>query len=620
MNEIKNKYLYELSLLKESEDHVEFKEAKRNFNFDGGEHREPKDRRHCILGYVVALANEKGGRLVFGMKDKRPHEVVGTSFAEGELGAMEDEIYDRLKIRVPIAEVFEPSEDANDRKRVIIFNVPPRPIGKMLRFEGVPLMRTGGSLREMSDAEMFKILSEQEPDFSAKVCEGLTMEDLDPKAIEVMKQKYAEKNENPGFESISDEQALRDLELLVDGKLNYAALVLLGKSKSIRKYLPQDNVVIEYRNDPASIQYDDRIEIQQPLFLAVESIWAYINQPTLNPQVHISENAYIFDIKLFNKETIREAVLNAITHRSMIVQNDVVIKQSPKELTITNAGGFPIGVDKSNVLIVNSTPRSKRLAEVLQKTGLVEKSGQGVDKMFTNCIMEAKPLPDFSGTDDYQVSLKFRTEIRDVPFLIYIRQEQQKRPKHHKLNVFQLMAIYNVCFGILQDVKTAIVDEMVEDGIILRSKTGKLSMSKEYKKLVAEIGHRNDANGDVTGEINGGINGGINGEVNGETNGETNGEMNGGINGGINGKINGEITGEINGEINGGINGEINHLSRNLKEVYLIVKDNPGIKLKGVSELREKSESTVGKQLAILRKKGIIEYRGSNKTGGYYVK
>ena len=95
--------------------------------------------------------------------------------------------------------------------------------------------------------------------------------------------------------------------------------------------MPQNNVVIEYRNDPASIQYDDRQEIQQPLFLAIENIWAYINQPRLNPQVHISENAYIFDIKLFNKETIREAVLNAIAHRSMIVQNDVVIKQSPSE-------------------------------------------------------------------------------------------------------------------------------------------------------------------------------------------------------------------------------------------------------------------------------------------------
>ena len=487
MEEIKNIFLRELSMLKESEDHIEFKEAKRNFNWDGGDHKDPKDRRHCILGYVAALANEKGGRLVFGMKDNRPHEVVGSTFAQGNLGALEDAIYKKMQIRVPIKEEFEPSKDAPDSKRVIIFNVPSRPIGKMLKFEGVPLMRTGESLREMSDAEMFKILSEQEPDFSAKPCEGLTIDDLDPEAIKVMKQKYAEKNENPGFEGIPDDQALKDLDLLVEGKLNYAALVLLGKSKAIRKYMPQNNVVIEYRNDPASIQYDDRLEIQQPLFLAIDSIWAYINQPRLNPQVHISENAYIFDIKLFNKETIREAVLNAIAHRSMIVQSDVVIKQSPSELTITNAGGFPVGVDKSNVLTVNSTPRSKRLAEVLQKTGLVEKSGQGVDKMFTNCIMEAKPLPDFSATDNYQVSLTFRTEIRDIPFLVFIRQEQAKRPQHHKLNVFQLMAIYNVCFGDGLEVKDTVIDDLVKNEILLRSKTGKISMSKDYQKIHSEI-------------------------------------------------------------------------------------------------------------------------------------
>ena len=214
MNGIKNALLYKLSQMKESEDHIEFKEAKHNFDYNGGSHKDPKERRHCILGYVVALANEKGGRLVFGMRDHWPHDVVGTTFEEGNLGALEDSIYEKLQIRVHIDEEFEPSKDAPDRKRVIVFNVPSRPIGKMLKFEGVPLMRTGESLREMSDSEMLKILTEQEPDFSAKICDGLTMDDLDPKAIEVMKQKYAEKNENLGFESMTDEQALSDLDLL----------------------------------------------------------------------------------------------------------------------------------------------------------------------------------------------------------------------------------------------------------------------------------------------------------------------------------------------------------------------------------------------------------------------
>ena len=66
-------------------------------------------------------------------------------------------------------------------------------------------------------------------------------------------------------------------------------------------------------------------------------------------------------------------------------------------------------------------------------------------------------------------------------------------------------------------------------------------------------------------------------------------------------------------------NGEINSLSGSLKEVYLIVKNNPGIKIKKVAELRKKSEAPAAKQSADLKKKRLVEYRGANKTGGHYV-
>lgn len=485
-----NAFLEGLKNLKESEDHIEFKEAKKDFNYNGGSHKDPKERRHCVLGYVAALANEGGGRLVFGMADKRPHDIVGSSYEKGNLGALEDAIYDVHGIRVRIQEEFD------GEKRVVIFNVPSRPLGKMLKFEGVPLMRVGESLREMSDDEMRKILNEQEPDFSAKVCDGLRVEDLDPEAIGVMKKKYAEKNENPSFATLPDEQVLRDLGLLNDGKLNYAALVLLGKSEVIKRLLPQNNVVIEYRRDPASIQYDDRQEFQMPLFLGIEEIWKYLNQPSSNPMRHIDESPYIFDIKMFNKDAVREGVLNAVAHRSMLIQSDVVIKQSPNELTITNAGGFPIGVDLSNILTVNSTPRSKTLTDVLQKTGLVERSGQGVDKMFNRCIMEAKHLPDYKGTDSYQVALTFRTEIRNVPFLVFIRRKQDERPKDNKLNILELIVLYKVLFGFDADEVPdgRIVDKLVDEGLLQRAKSGRLSLSKEYYAIEQEIHNVDDVN------------------------------------------------------------------------------------------------------------------------------
>ena len=82
-----------------------------------------------------------------------------------------------------------------------------------------------------------------------------------------------------------------------------------------------------------------------------------------------------------------------------------------------------------------------------------------------------------------------------------------------------------------------------------------------------------------------------------------------------------EAAGKVagNGDVNGDVNGLVSSLKGSLKEVYMIVLNNPGIKIGQVAEARGKSESTVWKQLTSLRKMGLIEYRGSDKTGGYYV-
>lgn len=470
----------QLQGLSESEDHIEFKEAKRNYPFSGGKHTDPKDRRHCVLGYIAALANERGGRLVLGMADRVPHTVVGSNFAENKVGELVDEIYKRLGIRVQYEELY-----SDEGKRVLVLIVPSRPIGRLLKFEGVPLMRTGESLREMSDAEIFRILSEQEPDFSAQICEGLTMADLDKEAIKAMKSRYADKQKNVTFRSSPDEQVLTDLELLKSGKLNYAALVLLGKSEAIRRYLPQNNIVVEFRMNHSMIQYTARKEFQLPLFIAVDEVWEYINQPASNPQLHYNDGPYIFDIPSFNEEVVREAILNAVCHRSMKIQSDVVIKQYPDTLTITNAGGFPSGVDANNILIINSTPRSKLMSEILQKTGLVERSGQGVDKMFYHCILEGKALPDFSGTDPYQVSLTFKAPILDEGFVRFIRHIQNKREDNKKLNVFELLVLYKVCMRDFENMDTTIAERLSAEGLLIKQ-DGCYRLPDEYKSSLSE--------------------------------------------------------------------------------------------------------------------------------------
>lgn len=78
------------------------------------------------------------------------------------------------------------------------------------------------------------------------------------------------------------------------------------------------------------------------------------------------------------------------------------------------------------------------------------------------------------------------------------------------------------------------------------------------------------------------------------------------------------VNGVADGHANGLVNGPVNTLGGSLKDVYIIVLKNPGIKIRQIAEKRRRSESTVKKQLTKLRKMNLIEYLGSDKTGGYY--
>ena len=309
-------------------------------------------------------------------------------------------------------------------------------------------MRVGESLREMDDAEYFSIISEQDPDFSARICEGLTLDDLHEEAIKNMRERIAQKRNRKDVLTTPINLLLSDLHLLTnDGKLTNAALLLLGKEAMIEKYMPQANVVVEYRTYRSQVRYSSREEFRLPIFLAIEKIWAYVNQPACNPLLHINDLPAVLDCRAFNEETVREAVINAMIHRSLQISSDIFIRLYPDMMEITNPGGFPYGVNIGNILTVNSSPRSRLMAEVIEKTGLIERSGQGVDLMCANCVKEGKPLPDYSASDDYQVNLRLYGEIPDDAFYLFTHDILRDNELSSQLNAFDWITLHYVWKG-----------------------------------------------------------------------------------------------------------------------------------------------------------------------------
>ena len=216
----------------------------------------------------------------------------------------------------------------------------------------------------------------------------------------------------------------------------------MAKKEILQERLPQSKVMLEYRNSESQIPFDNRIPFEEPFFLLIDELWKTIN--LRNGSVPIQDGVYIFNVPYFNEEVIRESINNAFSHRDYRRTSEIVIKQFPQRLDIINAGGFPIGVTLDNLIKIPSTPRNRLLADILQKTGIVERSGQGVDKIFYYTLSEGKAAPDYSKSDDFQVNLKLSAVIEDRAFALFIDQVQKELPENGKLSVLEIITLNKI--------------------------------------------------------------------------------------------------------------------------------------------------------------------------------
>ncbi|MDP8213595.1 MAG: ATP-binding protein [Candidatus Euphemobacter frigidus] len=380
------------------DEHLEFKEAKQRFDFER------------LVKYCCALANEGGGRMILGITNKRPRRVVGT-LAFSNLQRTKSGLIERLHLRIDAEEIRHPDG------RVLIFHVPSRPLGTPLQYKGAYWMRRGEDLVPMLPDMLRRIFNETGPDFSHEICPYSSIEDLDPDAITEFRKRWVIKSGNRDLEKISDEQLLCDVELISNAGISYAALILMGRKKSLARLLPNAEVIFEYRSRDASIDSQQRVEFREGFFLFHDRLWELIN--LRNDIQHFRDGLFLLDIPTFNEEVVREAILNAACHRDYRHQGSVFIRQYPKRIVIESPGGFPEGISEEN-LLYRQHPRNRIIAEALAKAGLVERAGQGFDKIYTACCRESKPLPDFTGTDNYWVFLTLNGAIQDQEFLRFL--------------------------------------------------------------------------------------------------------------------------------------------------------------------------------------------------------
>jgi len=399
----------------------EFKSAKENYHFDK------------LVDYCVALANEGGGKIILGATDRRPRQIVGTG-AFAEPGRTEAGLYDKLHHRIPIEELHVAEG------RVLIVHVPGRLPGTAWQIDGRYLKRAGDALIPMTGDELRRIFAEVGSDFSAEVCPGAAIADLSEKAITEFRDRWARKVNDERRRSWSNEETLINAELLVDGKVTYAGLILFGTRAALGRLLPQAEIIFEYRSSEASGPAADREEFREGFFLYQEALWEKIN--LRNDRQSYQDGLFRVELPTFDEISVREGLLNAVAHRGYRLGGSVFVRQYQRRLEIVSPGGFPPGITPENI-IDQQNPRNRRLAEALSKCGLIERSGQGMNLMFESAIKQGKPLPDFTGTSEHEVKLTLKGVVEDPAFVRFMERLGEERLK--SFSTYDFLALDYVC-------------------------------------------------------------------------------------------------------------------------------------------------------------------------------
>lgn len=358
---------------------LEFKEAKNQFDTTK------------LMKYCVAIANEGGGYFICGITNKRPRQVVGSqAFATPEaLNKIKAQIVKKLRLRVETTELEHPNG------RVLVFEIPPRPTGQPIAFEGAYLMRAGEELLPMTPDKLKGIFAEDRQDwFSQSARSSATSDDvialLDTQTYFDLLDIPYPTNRDAVLERLQSQDLIQptDRGWIVT---NLAAILLAKKLHQFSPALGRKAPRIVIYEGMNKLQTRDDKTVQRGYAVGFEELVDFVHSAA--PQNRFIEEVVREEVKMFPKQALRELIANALVHQDFLATGaSVMIEMYSDRVEISNPGIPPIQVER---FIDEYRSRNEQLADLMRRFGICEEKGSGIDKVVDAAEVFQLPAPDF---------------------------------------------------------------------------------------------------------------------------------------------------------------------------------------------------------------------------------
>jgi len=386
---------------------VEFKQATNSFS------------QHEVGQYFSAISNEanlKGqqhGWLVFGVHNKT-RKIVGTDYRNTRsLETLKHEIAQNSTGGITFVDIFEIYDDNN---RVVMFKIPAAVNGMPTAWKGHWYGRDGESLVALSMEELDRLRGQSLPDWSKQVIPGSGIHNLDNNAIHIARAKYKEKQNrnhvNLEIDKMGDEEFLSQVQLLVNGQLTNAAMVLLGDPNYDRVLGTPARVM--WRLYGSNNIVKDYMEFNIPYITVVDRVFAKVRNLTYR---YLPDRTTLFPTvtNQYDMDMLKELLNNCIAHQAYNLGGRIYFDEYEDMVIISNPGSFIPGDVRDVLKLGYRAPyyRNQLLSSAMKDFDMIDTIQMGILRVYNILRERYFPLPDYDLHLTNAVSVKVHGKILD---------------------------------------------------------------------------------------------------------------------------------------------------------------------------------------------------------------
>lgn len=339
--------------------------------------------RDEYLKWICGFANANGGKIIIGKDDNG--NVVGLNNSKRLLEDIPNKTRDILGILVDVN--LHETKDGDCIE--IIVEAYPYPVN----YKGQYHYRSGSTKQELKGAALDKfMLRKKGKRWDGVPVPNITTENLKAETLEFFRKK-AVKAQRIEEDVLTDtnEHLIENLQLKENNYLKRAAILLFHPNPE--KFVTGAYIKIGFFQSDDDLKFQD--EVHGNIFEQIENTIDLLFSKYIHSSISY-EGLNRVEKYDYPKEAVREALLNAVSHKDYSEGVPIQISVSRDKLIFWNEGQLPENWTIENLLTKHpSKPFNPDIANALFRSGYIESWGRGTIKMIKECIQFGVPEPKY---------------------------------------------------------------------------------------------------------------------------------------------------------------------------------------------------------------------------------